>query len=158
MDSLDFANLLQVHKLEAAEGMAMITAFAAIVIGILGYLGAVRQINLVARVAIAIGFTVIAAADLKAIVASNKMHEAIHIEIRERLEKNSELVMSEMLRNQLKEQHLPSERTFIITHVFFDLLMIAAILLIGEGNIRNAWKQRKQASKHKRKSTHTTNS
>lgn len=148
MDSLEFSSLLQVHKQEAAEGMAMITAFAAVTLGILGYLGAARHINLVARVAIAIGFAVIAAADLNAIVASNKMHEAIHIEIRGRLDRNPELIMSDELRRQLQEQHLPSERVFIGIHIFIDLLMIAAILMIGGGNIRSAWKKRKKISEH----------
>jgi len=40
MNPLEFSVLLQVQKQESAEGMAMITAFAVVILGVLGYLGA----------------------------------------------------------------------------------------------------------------------
>ena len=138
MEKLDFSSLLQVHKQEAAEGWTAITAFAVVALGILGYFGAAEKVNVVARIGIAIGFMAFAAIDLGALLGSLRLHNAIHIEIQERVSKNDDLVTTEELRRQFKEMSLPSPPLVVFLHLLIDILILAAILLMGKDNILNS--------------------
>ena len=77
------------------------------------------------------------------------MHQAIHVEIETVVIENSWLVRSADLLNQLKDQELPLPWVFNTIYAFFSLLVIGAILLIGEGNARDAIKRLKSEKKQR---------
>jgi len=130
MKPSDLYALLEVHKSEAAEGMAYINAFSAAALGVLAYLGAVQDVSTSTRVAMAIAFALISVVGLQALLSSGDMHQAIHTEIGEIVKENPNIVHSEEFREKLVGQGLPPRWMVTTLGLFFTLLMIAAIFLI----------------------------
>ena len=147
MEPTDLYALLQFHKQEAAEGMAYINAYSAAVLGILAYLGVVKHITIVARISLAFSFIVLPAVGLMALIDSNAMHQAIHVEIGKVVKENSELIKSEDLLKQLEDLKSPSPGMIKALYAFFSVIVVGAILLIGEGNALNIFKRLKSQKK-----------
>ena len=128
MDGSTFYALLSLHKAEAAEGMAYFTAYSAVVLGILGYLGAVKNIVPKARIGIAVVFALFAALLIYAMQGPYAMHEAIHEEIDSYVSESPELVKTDAFRAQLVGKHLPPVSAFMAALAFFSVVNVAVIL------------------------------
>jgi hypothetical protein len=96
----------------------------------LAYLGAVQDVSISTRVALAIAFTLVSIVGLQALLSSGDMHQAIHNEIGEIVKESPDIVRSEELREKLVGQELPPRWMVTTISLFFTLLMIAAIFLI----------------------------
>ena len=127
--------LLQIHKQEGAEGLADIAVYFAVVVGILGLLGAARKVDMPARIALAIAFGFFAAGIMSSLTASMKMHSAFHVEISKRIEWQPDLVVTEELEQQLRGLRPLPAAAMKWTYVVFNIFMLAAVLLLGEGNL-----------------------
>jgi len=144
MNGSDFYALMQVHKMEAAEGMAYINASIYITFGILAYLGAVKEKTIGLRISLAIGYIVTCFVELRAILASNAIHQALHYEIGKIISENDELIKTVELYKLLSDMKLPSRSLMITGFSLFCLLVTCAILFIGRDNLIDLLRNRRK--------------
>ena len=128
---LDFPTLLNYHKQEAAEEMSYITTFITVLLGIIGYLGAVKSISLKARMAFVIVFLFFSFAIYQSVSGGLKMHDAIHSEIDARVERNNYFIKPQ-LKEQMEYKNVFQKGKIITGFVIIDIFMVAAILFIGD--------------------------
>ena len=138
---IDITSLIRFHNQEIAEGYSTISAFS---LAILAFLGALKgKLALSIRIAIILGFMLFATFNYNSLRDSFRMHEAIHLEIKHVLSENENLIKTKDLKEIFMFRPSYPEYIIIFPYLFFDLIVIISLLLIGEGSLRDYINKRK---------------
>lgn len=127
MEFSDLYALMSVHKAEEAAAIGYLAAYTAVVLGILGYLGAFKKIAFRARIGAAI-FALFALVHISTLEGTYSLHDAIHGEIAVAITQNSHLALTDTFRGELESQGLPPLNVIIGLHLFLDVVMLVVIL------------------------------
>jgi hypothetical protein len=119
--------------------MAYVTIIFAVILGLLGYLGSAKRINLLVRTILSLVFAAFLAVMMMALNGSMKFHNALHLEISQMAEdhpeyfdRNTESELYQVLTTHLHEN---DPEKYIYMAIVLGLVVVAGIMTIGEGSI-----------------------
>ena len=137
--SLPFEALVNFHKQEGAEEMTYITIVFTIVLGILAFISSASNVRKWSRVILAVTFTFTLLFFTSAVLGSLKIHNALHLEIKNHVIQNPHSFINGVdspLYKELSNLHENNATRAAIGFVCIWLVTVLAILFVGNGSLR----------------------
>ncbi len=139
VQTLGFDVLTSYHKAEASEELTYLSILITVAVGIIGYLGAAPRVSLLARLLLLAIYVVIHQAMMGSLLATIKIHSAIHQEIKDYVLANSnkfiggvDSALYQALVEGMKPHPLLSME---LGSQVFMLIMAFVILFVGKNSL-----------------------
>jgi hypothetical protein len=147
--ALSFDSLVSFHKQESSEEMTYVTIVFTIVLGVLAFVGSANSIGKMARIVLAVTVTITLLYFAVVLLASLRIHDALHVEIMEYAKKNPDVFIKgtdSKLYQALTDLEISSKPGVIAGFLGIWSVTLLAILFMGNGGFKISWKKFRQQS------------